>query len=715
MKVKTFWLSLFLIFFFCCPVSYARQGYYEKVTADGKIISGLSQEEVLNKYGLPLSVNNKLWYYGGPERVYVYLENALGVYLYPRFCNTSVGTPLELKILAGSDQVIDVTSQAQLLLDQPDDFSIAGQGVVVPKKPGRYQIVALYKDSYSNTSFVSVNPSEEKSQEEVLISLDVLPYKSYTGLKTKINLLAFGTFAFKDKYSIREVTSEAEWFMQQNNKNQKLENPYVEMSMPAKLKVFCKYRGMQSLFQDVEIVGNPVLRSRYLLRQITIVPAYVSVAAQATIPLLAFATYEDNGVEDVTKSADWEILDKTILKKEPGNNFVAESIGIGRIQATLSGLKSLPAKVAVSLETNYKVKSQEKIKKKESAENLLKNIKNDLANLKNKITTEEKFKSIKIVPPYCDIPAGEEKQLLAIGVRPNNTEEDITLLGQWESLDKNIATVSNGLVKAVYIGETRACFRYKEMKNECAKVVVQEPKLISITVSPVNLKIITGERSDLKAEGLFGDSTRKDITLLANWVSDNLKIASINKGKVKALRAGQTKIHAGYLGVAGGPVNLEVVKEKYWLLKIIIKIIASLLLLMLIIYAYFYIITEQIKSRILNLYAQPKDFIMALHSNLNKVMVVFGVEYKFYMPPLLFAALADKHYALKENLFFRFAQRFEEAKYSSHVFSLEASRVALNDYNQILGLVLVQNKKMAGMFNYLKALLNKAPLFINIK
>ena len=711
MKRKKFYLGIFLILSFCCRASYAQQAYQEKITSDGKIISGLSQVETLHQYGSPISISGKLWYYGGPERLYVYLENPLGVYLYPRFCNGHAGVPLELRILAGAKEINDVTAQSQLLLSQPDTFNIAGEGIIVPKKPGDYQIVALYEGSYSNVGFISVAPTAQPPQEDLLLSLDILPYKPYAGPKTPINFYAFGTFVSGGQYSVRDITDDVEWYNLENNKAWKLQDSRVEMPTPGKFKIFCKYRGLQSFPQDLEVSDSPVKLDHYSLRQIAIIPAYLSVVAQVKIPLLALATYGDNSVKDVTKSVSWQILDKTILKRDSGNIFIGQSVGIAKIQATLEGVQSLPAKIAVSSVANYKENNQDITNKGESPEDLFRDLKNDLTDLKSRIAEEEKFKSIKILPPFCDMRAGEERQLLAFGLRQNNTEEDITILGKWKSLDELVATVSSGLVKAVAPGETKVCIQYKD-KSECARVVVREAQLISITVSPAHLKIITGEQASLQAEGLFGNSTRRDITALVNWVSDNLNIAKMDKFKVEALKAGQTIIHAGYLEVESAPVDVEVVKEKYWLLKLAAKVIASLLLLIFILYSYFYILTERIKERILKLYDNPREFIISLYGNLNKIMIIFGVQYKFYLPPLLLARLVDEKYAITEKLFFKFTQRFEEAKYSSHILPPEQSRMALEDYNQILKIVSAQHKKITMISHYLKALFNKTPFFI---
>ena len=692
--------------------SYAETAYQEKIIPQGKAVFGLSEEEALNKFGVPSSTNDSLWYYAGSEKLYIYLERPLEVYLYPRFCKVYVDAPLELRTLAGSQEITDVTSQSELLLSELDAFSIVGQGVVVPKKPGNYQIIALYKGIHSNASFVSVTAAKKETvEEEKLISIDIFPYKPYVNPNTMVYFSAFGTFVFKGRYSVREITRQAEWFGEKNSEPLKLEDSKVALVSPGKLKVFCRYKGLQGIPQDVEVGKSPI-QLNHNLKQISVVPANISVAIQTSMPFHAFATYEDNSVEEVTKRISWVIKDKAILERDLDNIFVAKLVGVTEVQGVLENLRSLPAKVAVSNSPVNKGSTDNTKKRRKDLGDLFEDIKGDIKGLNRKVTEEVKFKYIKITPDYCDISVGNQKQLSAFGMRQDNTEEDITILAKWRILDSKLAAVKSGLVNAVTPGETQVCVQYKNIENQCIPVIVREARLVSIAVSPLQLIIVMGEHLGLKAEGYFGDSSHRDITLLANWTSGNLGIVKMDKNSVLPVRIGQTQIYAEYLGVRSLPVDAVVIKEKYWLLKLIAKVIFSLFLVLLIIYSYFHILTEKAKEHILSLYPSPRDFIIALYRNLNKIMNIFGMPQKFYMPPLFFAGLADEKYAIKDNLFLRFAERYEEAKYSLHAFSPETSRLTLDAYDHILKIVFAQHKKRTLIYRYLKAVVSRTPIHI---
>ena len=712
MKLKRFLLLILLISSFCCKFSYAAQAYQEKLTPQGKIIFGLREEEALNKYGVPSSIKGNLWYYSSPEKLYIYLEEPLKVYLYPRFIKAYIDSPLELKTLAGSDEITDVTSKSELLLSKNDAFTIAGQGVLIPKKPGDYQIIATYKDHYSNASFISVAEAKKDTEvEERLISIDIFPYKPYANPNTKVYFYAFGTFILKGCYTIREITRQAEWFSEQNNQTQKLDNSEVALFFPGKSKVFCRYQELQSVPQDVE-VGKSTIQLNHYLKQVAILPVDIDVTSQTSTSFHAFVTYEDNSVEEVTKKTGWVIKDKAILERESDNIFIAKLIGVTELQGVLEGLHSLPAKVVVSNSPVHKGQAEKTKKQKKDLEDLFSDIKSDVKSLNKKVTEETRFKYIKIIPEDCDISVGAQKQLTAFGVLQDNTEEDITILGKWKILDDKLATVNSGLVNAISPGESKICVQYKNIENQCIPIIVREAKLTSIAVSPTQFKIARGEHLGLKAEGYFGDSTHRDVTLLVSWVCSDLGIVKMDKNDVWPVRVGQTKIFAEYLGIRSLPVEAEVVKEKYWLLKFIAKILLFIFLILFLLYSYFYILTERSKKHILSLYSSPRDLIIALYKNLNKIMVIFGIQQKFYMPPLFLAGLADNKYAIQDKLFFKFTQQYEEAKYSSHTFPIETSDTVLDAYNHILKVVFAQHKKRILASRFLKALISRTPFFI---
>jgi hypothetical protein len=713
--MRRIFLTILLVMLFSSKPGYAIQEYKEKAFSQGKVIYGLREEEALNKYGVPTAIEKDLWFYDGPEKLYIYMDEQDKVYLYPRFIRGYIGLPLELKTLAGGQEIEDVTTRSELLLSDPDAFNIAGKGVLVPREAGKFEIISVYKDRYSNASFIFVTePKKDPAPGEKLASIDILPYKPYVNPKNPVYFYAFGTFCLDGSYSVREITRQVDWFKEQNGQILKMESSNIPMDHPGKFKVFCKYQGLESAPQEGEVAQKPEQLNRYL-KQVTVLPVYVAVTTQTSVPFYAFATYGDNSMEDVTERAGWVIKDNAILEREGTHNFSARLVGVTEIQGVLGNMRSLPAKVVVSYSPVNRRQERQSGKAKISPQEMLNDIKEDVRDLNRKVTEEKGLKYIKIVPDRCELPAGAQKQLSAFAVRQDNSEEDITVLVRWAAFDNKIASVKSGLVNALSPGETKICIQYKKSIGQCIPVVVEKARLVSILVSPQYLQIGKGERRDLKAEGYFGDSSQDDITPLVKWSSENTNIARMDESKVLGVRVGKSKIFAEHSGVRSLPAEVDVVEEKYWLFKLISKILLFVFLASSVLYAYFYIATDRVKRHILCLYSHPRDLTIALYRNLVKIISIFGIRHKFYVPPLFLADLADKKYSISEELFLKFTQQYEEAKYSSHVFPPEASGVVLEAYNNILKRIFARQKKRILVCKYLAALIKAVPFFIRKK
>ncbi len=94
--------------------------------------------------------------------------------------------------------------------------------------------------------------------------------------------------------------------------------------------------------------------------------------------------------------------------------------------------------------------------------------------------------------------------------------------------------------------------------GEAADVTVQldQPLLVSISLSPPDPQIAVGTTVQLTATGDYGDLSTRDLTALADWSSSDDNIATVdNKGLVTARASGGgATVRATYQGVTGGTV-----------------------------------------------------------------------------------------------------------------------------------------------------------------
>jgi len=74
--------------------------------------------------------------------------------------------------------------------------------------------------------------------------------------------------------------------------------------------------------------------------------------------------------------------------------------------------------------------------------------------------------------------------------------------------------------------------------------------------------------------------------------------------------------------------------------------------------------------------------------------------------------MIERNYSIKNNLFFRFTAKFEEAKYSQHVLRPEDVHSTLNDYNDFLKILFSSHNKFTLILRYCLTLLHRKPLSI---
>lgn len=325
-------------------------------------------------------------------------------------------------------------------------------------------------------------------------------------------------------------------------------------------------------------------------------------------------------------------------------------------------------------------------------------------------TSEKKIVSIRIEPDYLRLPLGENGELAAIGVYNDNSQEEITETAQWRSSNIGTADVSAGKISSIAMGEAKIYSRYQDIESAPAFVIVEQPKLISIILSPQHSQVSMLDTLFLKAEGNFSDSSRRDITSLVDWELDKQNIIGIQEGKVRPRMFGETKVYAAYSGIRSLPANIKVIVPWGFLIAAGICFSALVLIIM---FSALYFITE-IKKRKLKLYIEnnPKEFIIKLYENMKHILAIFNLSYENHIPPLSYAASVGCRYSAEEGLFFRFTVRFEEAQYSRHILQRNDAAMALDDYNKLLEMFFGHQKHISLYRKYCLALFRRIPLFI---
>ncbi|MFK2824857.1 Ig-like domain-containing protein [Bacillus sp. B190/17] len=88
-----------------------------------------------------------------------------------------------------------------------------------------------------------------------------------------------------------------------------------------------------------------------------------------------------------------------------------------------------------------------------------------------------------------------------------------------------------------------------ELPYEDDEPQVDESYVTDLYVAQKSITVDQGKAAELKLIAQYSDYTKKDITNLAAWHSANPKIATVSKGKIAGVSAGQTIITAQYEGL----------------------------------------------------------------------------------------------------------------------------------------------------------------------
>ncbi|MBU2258653.1 MAG: hypothetical protein KJ926_05980, partial [Candidatus Omnitrophica bacterium] len=658
-----FLVSLALLFAYQSD-NFAEPDYRELTTSFGRVITGISKEEALDRYGYPASLKDDIWYYPKPYDLFIYLSPISSLHLYPEYCDAFVDAPFELKALAELPgyQLSDVTQDVEFIISEPKKFKFKKTGIFIPEEEGQYQIMAKYRNIYSSPSFVEVKQSYIKPGNNDPLRIDTLPYKPILPVNGSLSPLAYGTFIDdQGKSIIKDLSINVKWYCEGGKCSVDNYSNVLSFYEPGKFKIFCKYGDFISSIQEIEVgrIYNPP-RNR-ALKNIMLLPELISTTRDERIALRAFGTFDDNSVEEVTKKVNWNIKDNEIIQSRDNGFFLAKSEGITDVSSGLDFIESLPVKISVYKKTKAKsdslpqikedsVRNQDEKNKLSPEDKILDNIKAFKDSVSNK--NKSSLSYIKTSPDRLEVSLGEVGSFRALAVYNDNSSQDVTLAGEWSSLPGSVARVSRGQVSTVSQGEAMVTVEYKGVKALPVRLFIKEPKLLSIVVSMDNSRLAMNAKAKIKAEGYYTDNLRRDITALVKWRISKAGIIKIMEGYIFSRSFGETQISAEHLGIKSLPVNISVIFTLGWLFWIICNIVIILILITL---AYFFVLYLINLKKINRLNILKKDnargFIISIYRNSQDILGLFGVRYNKFMSPRFYASLSQQNKVVRDNAY----------------------------------------------------------------
>ena len=152
---------------------------------------------------------------------------------------------------------------------------------------------------------------------------------------------------------------------------------------------------------------------------------------------------------------------------------------------------------------------------------------------------DKKVTGIKISEPTKTIVVGGEFNLTAMVQPANATDKSVV----WKSDDTAIATVTDGKVKGIAVGETNITVTTVDggRKATCKVTVTavgEGKKVTGVKLSEKTKSIVVGGEFVLTATVTPTDAANKDVT----WSTDKPDIATVENGKVKGIAVGEATI-----------------------------------------------------------------------------------------------------------------------------------------------------------------------------
>ena len=157
--------------------------------------------------------------------------------------------------------------------------------------------------------------------------------------------------------------------------------------------------------------------------------------------------------------------------------------------------------------------------------------------------TKEDTCLVTVVQPVSGVTLDKTSASLKVGenvkltptILPNNaTNKSVT----WSTSDANVATVNDGLVSAIKAGNVTITVTTKDgNKNATCTITVIQP-VTGVVLDKQAHTLNVGEDFTLTATVNPNDAENKEVT----WSSSNAAVATVNNGKVSAIKAGTATI-----------------------------------------------------------------------------------------------------------------------------------------------------------------------------
>ncbi|MFH1769026.1 MAG: Ig-like domain-containing protein [Candidatus Omnitrophota bacterium] len=712
--------------------------YKETVILGRKVISGITPQEAIERFGIPTRGDKEFWYYGQPYSAYIYfsdLSRKANLFIFPYRYEIDIGLPFEIKafVVYPDSRIKEVTSYVNWAITlHPDEDPLKSnlerivkreESFFMPLTDGRVIISATYQNMVSNSCGVLINPFKEEDEEEnqeFFFDIKIFPLRPVVRQRNPLEFSAFGIFrdlSVKKVY-VTDITRRCEWFIYKDGKEVETKNSMLFLQS-GEYQVFCRYRNKKSNTRNV-LVKQDVLYHREEVKDFSLLPDFVEGEVGDVVEMEAVLTHGDNAVRTVSDLSSWDVSDKKIARFTSRGVLRLEREGIITASARFGDRLISSAKISVKKSIDkekkrfvkeVKNKFQTYLSEEERVEPKVNRdetrgrdkqdeykketkIKEDIDDIAKKLLSKGGgIQSINVKPRFLTIPLGRTAEYKAIAEYFDRSSVDVTFLAQWVSSNSSYATVDKGLLTSLSSGEA-VIHAYLEGKaSNPARIVIGAPELVSIALSRKDKTVYPGQIVSLTATGHYSDGSQDNITGQVKWHVKNIGILKpLNDGNFKAGKRGQTEVSAQYQEIKSLPLSVTVRLSFGQVLRTILIVFVALIIFCL---GLFYCLIKVRIYRFKKLIADnPPEFINKLYNNSKEILKVFGVPRDAVTPPIKHAYSVEHRFAIGDGNFLKLAYKFAEARYSDHSLTADDAREALYNYNNSMRAIRVKGKKV---------------------
>lgn len=417
----------------------------------------------------------------------------------------------ELQLFASGifsdNSVVDLTDKGTWQSVDESVLTVASSGQVTGISSGS-GLVSLSYLGQSASQIINVD-------EAVMVTLEVSPIVSSLAKGHELQLKASAVYSDD---SVVDVTNSATWISADENvatvSNATWNHGRVVGAAVGQTTITAH---IDDLSQTAAIVVTPAS-----LQSLEVSPTNPTMAVGTSQSFSVIAHYDDGSSRSVDDDVSWSTSTAGVLSQNGDSNlFDAVAIGDTQLIASLEGVVTF-AKVSV---------------------------------------TAAQLDSIILSSAQSELAVGYEMPMVATGHFSDGSEQDISGDVLWQSLDTNVASVSNalgrqGIVSALQQGVTTIRVD-KGTVSATAAITVTDAVLDGITVQKQISNMVVGFQQQLTATGHYSDGATLDITDAVVWHSGNSDVAVVSngageQGMVTALSGGSVVITAAIGSVEGG-------------------------------------------------------------------------------------------------------------------------------------------------------------------